>query len=181
MSDVDVSVDYKLEDDTIKKMLKEVLDEVCVKIGILGENGTKKADSEDPDNELTTATLGAIQEFGTFSKSSDDGEEKTIIPARSFLRMPIEKKLTEELLKSTGFRSAVQELDVAKINDEIGMAALAVIDDAFDSGGFGEWAPLADATVKKKTKNGKKGDAILIDTGNLRRSITYEVIKNGDN
>ena len=69
MSDVDVSVDYKLEDDTIKKMLKEVLDEVCVKIGILGENGSKKADSENPDNELTTATLGAIQEFGTFSKS----------------------------------------------------------------------------------------------------------------
>ena len=27
----------------------------------------------------------------------------------------------------------------------------------------------------------KKGDAIFIDTGNLRRSITYEVIKNGDN
>ena len=91
--------------------------------------------------------------------------------------MPIETKFKDELNKNVGFKSALKELNVTKLNDEAGITATVVIDDAFASGGFGEWATLKPKTVKRKTKNGKKGDAILIDTGDLRRSITYEVVK----
>lgn len=39
--------------------------------------------------------------------------------------------------------------------------------DAFDTGGFGQWAPLSPATLRAKG-----GGRILVDTGALRSSLT---------
>ena len=158
--DVKVEIDDKKLQEGIKKLKKGI----GIKVGLLGADGSKKAKGKDGEpGKLTEATLGAIQEFGTFDGS---------IPARSFLEMPIREKFLGELKSNPKFRAAVQKLDVVRANDYMGITALGVIDDAFDSGGWGKWAPLADITKRRK-----KSDKILIDTGDLRRSINYEHIK----
>ena len=164
-----IKVDYKLDDKQLKNAIEELSAKVSIKVGILGADGSKPIENDKKKlGTLTMATLGAIHEFGS---------EKINIPSRSFLQMPIETRFKDELGKNVGFKTALKELNVTKLNDEAGLTATVVINDAFDSGGFGEWAPLKEETIRRKTKNGKRGDAILIDTGDLRRSITYEVVK----
>ena len=80
-------------------------------------------------------------------------------------------KFKEELSRNKGFKQALSELDITKLNNEAGLTATVVINDAFESGGFGEWAPLKPETIRRKGS-----DKILIDTGDLRRSISYEVM-----
>lgn len=56
---------------------------------------------------------------------------------------------------------------------KIATEALAKVDDAFQSGGFGKWAPISEVT-----RENRKGDASnppLQDTGDLWDSISYEV------
>lgn len=164
-----IDINFKLDDEEIKKAINELGKEISVKVGILGSDGSKQVRNDDNElGKITMATLGAIHEFGS---------TKVNIPSRSFLQMPIETRFKDELGKNVGFKTALKELNVTKLNDEAGESAVAVITDAFASGGFGEWAPLKEETIRRKTKNGKRGDAILIDTGDLRRSITYEVVK----
>ena len=164
-----IKIDYKLDDKQIKNAIKELSTKISIKVGILGGNGSNPVKGDDDKlGNITMATLGAIHEFGS---------EKINIPSRSFLQMPIETRFKDELGKNVGFKTALKELNVTKLNDEAGVTATVVIDDAFASGGFGSWVPLKEETIRRKTKNGKRGDAILIDTGDLRRSITYEVVK----
>lgn len=164
-----IKVDYKLDDKQLKNAIEELSAKVSIKVGILGANGSKPIENDkDKLGNITMATLGAIHEFGS---------EKMNIPSRSFLNMPIETHFEGELIKNIGFQKAIQELNITKMNQEAGESAVAAITDAFGSGGFGEWAPLKEETIRRKTKNGKRGDAILIDTGDLSRSITYEVVK----
>lgn len=158
-----IDIEFKLDDEKLKKAMSELGKNISIRVGIIGPLGSVKV--MDDDNELgklTMATLGAIHEFGT-----QDGR----IPARSFLHMPIEKKFKEGLSKNPSFKNAVKELDIEKMNQEAGLTATVVIDDAFASGGFGEWKPLQPETIRRKGS-----DKILIDTGDLRRSITYEVL-----
>ena len=73
-----------------------------------------------------------------------------------------------------------------KVLKDIGMEARNIVIDAFKTHGVdGEWKPLKEETINRKsvtrqTKKGvkiiKKGDAPLIDTGALRQSIAYKVI-----
>lgn len=158
-----IDINFKLDDEEIKKAINELGKQISVKVGILGSDGSKQV--KDDDNELgkiTMATLGAIHEFGS---------PKVNIPARSFIRMPLETKFKEELSRNKGFKQALSELDITKLNNEVGLTATVVINDAFESGGFGQWAPLKPMTIMMKGS-----DKILIDTGDLRRSISYEVM-----
>lgn len=108
--------------------------------------------------------LGIIHEFGSITRN---------IPPRSFLRMPLETKKRElvSVINSKLVNEAFESGNIKKIFEIIGIKAQAIIQEAFGSGGFGKWQKLKEATVKKK-----KSDAILIDTGELRRSITSRVV-----
>ena len=158
-----IDIDFKLDDEEIKKAINELGKQISVKVGILGSDGSKQVKNDDNElGKITMATLGAIHEFGS---------PKVNIPSRSFIRMPLETKFKEELSKNKGFKQALSELDITKLNNEAGLTATVVINDAFASGGFGEWAPLKPMTIMRKGS-----DKILIDTGDLRRSISYEVM-----
>ena len=64
---------------------------------------------------------------------------------------------------------------------KLGTEAKNIVIKAFKThGAYGEWPPLSPATIKRKTKNGRRGDAPLIDTGALRQSIDYRVVSKGD-
>lgn len=135
-----------------------------VKVGIIGD----KATQEHKGTHKTNAEIGFLNEFGSHTRR---------IPPRSFLRMPLQlylhsyikekKSLSkEEFIKS--LRNGTQEQFAKKV----GIVAEEVVQDAFRTRGFGNWAPNAPYTIEQKGS-----DSPLIDTGELRRSISSEVIK----
>jgi phage gpG-like protein len=137
----------------LEKLTRELDKNHFVDVGILGKGGKMH-----PGSEINLAQLGAVHEFGRLDGS---------IPERSFIMMPIEthqKEIEAEARKN--MQSRLEKQNVKGIFTDIGIAAEAVIQDAFDTGGFGTWPDIQEATKKRKGS-----EAILIDTGELRRSI----------
>lgn len=111
--------------------------------------------------EVTNADLAAIHEFGT-----DD------IPARSWLRMPL-LTFMPNVYRTVGQKlvdMATKE-NIVDVYKGLGIRAEAIIQKAFESRGFGKWAPNAPETIRQKGS-----DAPLIDTAEFRKSITSEVV-----
>lgn len=161
----DVKLEWKKLLNCIKAM-KEGFP--SVKVGILGDNAARQ------EGELNNAEIGFTNEFGKMT-----GYPK--IPARSFLRMPLKTRLADKIKEKKSLSG--KELENAMANGKteefarkVGLVAEEVIQEAFATNGFGEWAPNAPMTVELKGSSSP-----LIDTGQLRRSISSKVIKDGDN
>ena len=139
----------------------EGVDKYRARVGILGSHAARDDESKDG---LNNATLGLIQMFGSFTKN---------IPPRDFLFMPIQMHSKEILsgLKRASFRAAMIAGDFRKVYKLLGILAENYVQAAFETGGFGQWPPLSPATIARK-----KSDQILIDTGQLRRAITSDVV-----
>ena len=121
------------------------------------------------------------EELGLPPKSGK-GDGYIHIPARSWLQMPIQKKnaLKNKIIKKFGEAPESVENYIADTGDlmslaiMVGVSAVEQIQEAFESEGFGQWAPNSALTVAQK------GSAMpLIDTGKLRGAVTYEVNENG--
>lgn len=147
--------------------LNEFLDNIgrdyAVKVGLVGSKGSEEHEGSD---DMDNAAIGLIQEFGSVTNN---------IPPRSFLRMPIEEKQADiisemqEYIDAEGGAQAVGK----RFYERLGVAAVKAVQDAFSSGGFGQWPPNTDETAAKKGSS-----APLIDTGQLRRAVDYEVVRN---
>lgn len=92
------------------------------------------------------------------------------IPPRPVLQPAIEKHQDEvaELLKNAAVKAMDGE-DTAQALGKVGLAAQTICRDYFEEDNG--WAPNAPSTIRKK----KGSDNPLIDTGELRKSITYVV------
>jgi len=119
-------------------------------------------------SDMTNAEIGLVHEKGSLSRG---------IPARSFLKLPLTVKSSELLTvkkklwdKYLAGESTIQRLKEAY--RDLGLIAEKIIQEAFATGGFGRWAKLSHKTIARK-----KSSAILIDTAQLRRSITSRVAK----
>lgn len=120
-------------------------------------------DAKTPDGQ-SVAEYGAYNEFGSVSVPNRP-------PKRSFIRMPLETKQGDiAKYAESHAREHIEAGDIKAIFEDIGIAGQAKIQEAFDTGGFGTWAPDADSTVARKGS-----DAVLIDKGLARKSVTYEV------
>lgn len=146
------------------------------KVGIMGAKSSGRQDimrksytSENgkikriafPSNQ-TNAEIGLVHEKG--SKANG-------IPRRSFLEMPLEMKLPK-VLAAVG-QSVIDSLTKENLRGayvQLGILAENIIQSAFKTGGFGKWAPIKDATRQRKNSS-----AILIDTAQLRKSISSTV------
>lgn len=154
----DDAVEYK--DMGLKELLEILSNKVklpSAKVGILGSNSQRP---EDNPEQLTNAQIGLFHELGI-------GENQ-----RSFLRMPITMKLNDELNKNGAFdEETIKDLLISKEGkkfvEKIAITAEAISIDSFDTGGFGLWKP-------SNMKN-KKVHQTLVETGQLRDSVTYEV------
>ena len=146
----------------LEKLVENLGKKFYTDVGILGGGGYTE------DGGITLAGIGAVHEFGTDKAGRN---RDTVIPERSFIRMPLETG-QEDIEKSLEPR--MQELmeagDIKGIFELIGIAGEARVQEAFESGGFGTWEDLADST-----KKAKGSDAILIDQGPLRQGITSRV------
>ena len=143
----------------LETLEKELSQDYAVEIGILGSDAFKERD----DIHETNAFIGAVHEFGSLERN---------IPARSFLKMPLETKLPEEIKK--GSESFVEYAAKGRLElwySKLGLKAEKIIDDAFETGGFGTWDELKEKTIRRK-----KSSKILVDTSQLRSSITSEVV-----
>ena len=115
-------------------------------------------------SEQTNAEIGAIHEFGKLSKPR--------VPQRSFLMMPLKLYLQDYVNKKASvFNRYITLADHHKMYELLGITAENVVQSAFQTGGFGNWPALRQTTIDRKGS-----DKILIDTSQLRKSVTSRVI-----
>lgn len=131
-----------------------------VKVGILG-------DSAERGDGNTNAEIGLAHEFGSQSKN---------IPPRSFIRMPLETNVDslKSAMQGSAAKKAVETGDTKSLLELLGIQAQGIIQEAFSTGGYGQWPANSAATVARKGYNSP-----LQETGQLKRSITYKVESNG--
>ena len=145
------------------KALKEALptDDI-VKVGVL-RSGNGRDDEEG--TPMGNAEIGLIQEIGSISRN---------IPARSWLRMPIETRQKEliKFMQSPKAQGLAESLDFEKLLELLGLSAEVIIHEAFQTSGFGKWPANAPATVAAKGSSKP-----LIDTRQLERAVSSEVGK----
>lgn len=172
---------FKFDMAAINKLKKNLGARPEVQVGVFeGKSGRT-------DGPLTNADLAKIHEYG----APEHG-----LPARSMLKEPISDHAAEIMAPFKGkadayVRGGGQLEDLWK---QIGIACEAVVAGAFKTGGYGKWAPLAYSTLLRKLNRGKRGrslakrksligqiyagqvgSAILIYTGELRRSFSSRV------
>lgn len=133
-----------------------------VSVGILGSKNSRTGKNN------SNATIGAYHEQPA---GMEFGSTK--MPQRSFLRVPLTDNLDKKI-ESSGALNKDVLAEVIRTGalkpwlQKIGVLAEEVIQGAFDSGGYGKWAPWS----KGYTNNTGQ---ILVDTQQLRDSITSEV------
>jgi hypothetical protein len=150
-----------------------------VKVGILANHATREEGSA-----IDNPSLGLAHEFGVASQN---------LPSRSFIRMPlmvelpkkmqqVGPKIWEALISQKGIKGALEQL---------GAAAVQTIEMAFRTGGFGRWQQWSVAYARRRELKSRKAyrgrlmdfigpikpGSILIDTGQLRRSISFAVVE----
>lgn len=179
-----------------ERMLKniEIAKKLHVVVGITKESATGKV-YESGANVLTIGTThefgGTIQhpggtpyiigkdkktKFVSFNRSGRvAGFTKAhgiIIPQRSFLRVPFKIK-SGDISKYTGklFEQVlVRGTDPKKQLEKLGVFLQNISKKSFETKGYGTWPDIKAATKRRKGSSG-----ILLDTGMLRNSITYDV------
>lgn len=139
----------------LEKIQKELKNKNFVKVGILGSKNSRSGDN-------TNAGIGIVHEFGSASKN---------IPQRSFLLMPLTEKMPKEISKiGKDVIDGLTKTNIKEFFKKLGIKAEQVIQSAFDTGGFGKWQALSEKTIKEKGF-----DTRLVETTQLRKSITSEV------
>ena len=174
----------KINTEGLEELQSALLSSYITRVGILGSktNRTSQMPGETRAHYLaralrkikpaqvsnqTNAEIGLLHEKGSLSER---------IPRRSFLEMPLVLK-SEELLK---VKNDLQALVMSggetlakwhKAYVKLGMYAENIIQEAFETRGFGHWPENAPSTISRKGSSQP-----LVDTGQLRRSITSDVI-----
>ena len=159
MPSANVKIDFNIEGlERIRKNLEE--SKLTAKLGIFGDKNKR-----DDETGQTNADIGAAHEFGVLTKK---------LPRRSFLLDPLTIK-GKELTKKVGQiidRYIDEEGGIEKILELVGIYGESIVQEAFESGGFGAWQPIKEATASRKGSS-----QILIDSSQLRRSVISKVEK----
>lgn len=139
-----------------------------VLIGIPAETAGRS--SEPGDGGLTNAVLGYIHETGAPERN---------LPARPFLVPGVadaEPRFTPHLRKAA---EAAMVGDTAKVDAALHAVGLVGQNAVRARITDGPHTPLAPRTLAERKARGRTGTKPLIDTGQLRRSITYVIRPRG--
>lgn len=130
-----------------------------VDVGVIADKLTRQA----YDTGKSVLEVAAIHEFG-------EGK----VPQRSFLRMPFELKkgILDSGIKQQFGLLLNGKLTAEKALGRVGALASNISKTAFVTGGYGQWKELKKETIRKKGSS-----QILIESGTLRRSITWQIKK----
>ena len=163
-----INIDITKLDKLIKNT--KYLNEHIVKVGVLGGNYKQNKQHKNKINKKpkisnkskTIASIGLIQELGSITLK---------IPARSFIKEPLNDNLTKKIKELSNINNKLYRLllnNPNKLLDVLGLMGKNIIQDSFI---HNDWLPNSPITIQKK-----KSSKPLIDTGLLRKSIDYEVI-----
>lgn len=136
------------------------------KPGVEFSKRRKQVAAFSSDEGLTNPQIAAKHEFGVG------------VPRRSTLRMPFHVH-GDRVLKDAAADAREQMKTIAKnprraakkILDRVGIAGENLVQEAFDTRGFGSWPPNAPATIALKGS-----DAPLIDTAQMRRAVDSRAV-----
>lgn len=147
-----MSSDFKVQSTGIKEIIKNLLGQAPhVKVGIL------KEDSGREEDEMNNAEIGAVHEFGSIDNN---------IPRRSFLRDTIANEVPRLIEKV----KLEKDLSIKQMLTKIGSIATFAVQESFTNNGYGKWVPTKEGKGKEKNSGN-----ILVDTGQLSKSISFEV------
>lgn len=151
----------QLQNKNLEQLIKAFSGNIPVaRVGILGDKTVRQSGE---DKTPTNAEVGAAHEFGT-SK----------LPIRSFLRVPLTLKLNQTLEQSGAFKEdtikrVIKDGSIENWVQKIGIVGEGIVQNAFDTNGFGLWK------ISKMTH--KKTKQTLVETQQLRKAITSDVKK----
>ena len=157
---------------TLQRQAEE-LGALRAQVGLFPETAGRSADKGRIDNN---PQLGAIHEFGLSYSVLSTGAT-IVIPARSWLRMPLAMHLTKAI-HETGAETwftKLHTLGPKRVLQFLGVKGEEIIQDAFESHGGGFWAKLRPRTIARKLARGKT-TAILIESVQFRKAISSRVV-----
>lgn len=149
----------------LDKFQKGITNQYRARVGILGTHSPRAGETHD---SINNATLGVIQMFGSLTRN---------IPPRDFLFAPIMSHY-KEIINSMGassVKNAMVEGDFKKVYALLGAKALEIVLKGFETGGFGQWVANKPSTIARKGS-----DQPLIDSGQLRRAQTSDVVNKSE-
>lgn len=134
------------------------------RVGILGDDsirGAGEGNTQKKQSGPTNAEIGAAHEYGTSE-----------LPQRSFLRVPISEHLAKRLEQAgltdkDTLKQVIAQGSLLPWLKKVAIEAEGIVAEAFDTGGFGKWKP--------SNMDNKKNHQTLVETQQLRNSITSEV------
>jgi hypothetical protein len=161
MTDTKISINLSGLDAIRRKLGNKYI----AKVGFLGSGEGQEQHKTEDGGTITNAELALVHIFGSISKN---------IPPRDMLKAPIESKASDVIafLNSDKIKGLLAEGKIEECYSLLGIFAENIVQEAFDTGGFGKWPALKRATI-----NAKGSSAILIDTGQLRRAVSSGVAK----
>lgn len=152
---------------TLRRQVSE-LGKLKVQVGLFQANAGR---SSGPGKISDNPSLGAIHEFGS-SYSVLSNRATISIPERSWLRMPLMTQLGPQMLaKAASWLYILRTQGAKRTVAVLGALAVDLIAEAFATGGFGSWAPLARETIRRKHSS-----RILIESSQMRKAVTYRII-----
>lgn len=132
----------------LQKALGKLINDQFVTVGI------HEDDNARPEGDVNNATLGAIQHFGTDT-----------IPPRPWLDVGVAQS-TKEYLQI--IQDGIEDgLSMQQIHEQLGLVAAASVQQYMVDL---RTPPNAPSTIERKGSSNP-----LIDTGELRQSVTYEI------
>lgn len=149
-----------------------------VRVGILSGAKVGRYDIEKTtQDKFNNPTLGIVHEFGSKLRN---------IPARSFLRMPLTLFLPKRIqqIGIAVWRALVIQNGPLLALKQLGVAGENVVQEAFETGGFGRWAKWSPRyaswrmrfeRARSKLIGPLQPGSLLILSGQLRRSVTSRV------
>ncbi len=188
--------------DGMDELIKSLKDDYFLRVGIIGSKATATHDNK---SNKTTAEIGTYHEFGS-QKVKDHPPRRSFLEDSLKFKIDFNTQQMTQIKKDL-FKYVYQEKTPKKFLASLGAECLRAIKQAFETNGFGKWKPLASLKtvekryeksikgyerVRKAMENGKMAydksllnkyldeainPQILTDTGKLRNSISFKIMK----
>lgn len=128
--------------------------------------GIPESKGRRQDEPISNALIGYLMETGMPASN---------VPARPFLKPGVktaEARILRYLKQGAEYALKGDEAGVSRAMNAAGLTAVSAVKRKITTGPF---EPLAPGTVRGRLRRGRTGTKPLIDTGQLRQSVTYVV------
>lgn len=183
-------------------LIKSLNDGYFLRVGIIG---SKASQTHDKKSNKTNAEIGTFHEFGS-QKVKDHPPRRSFLEDSLKFKINFNNQEMKQL-KQDVFKFMFQEKNPKKFLASLGSQCLQAIKEGFETNGFGKWKPLAslktieqryeksikgyervlramqrgkmayDKSLLDKYINEAQNPQILTDTGMLRKSISFKIMK----